>query len=408
MSYFRLKKALSLIICAAGAAVLGGFSAAAEDVSVETAFAEETSDGVSFTVNSETLAASQFKDDTVITVSCTGGEGEECPIKLVINYWNNDMKLNDRMGEPASVEVAPSEYKDGKATYTYEEISKALNGADPGFVYSIDVASAGQTITCTGFEAANVYSAAEAVDMGLLRAICVHAEVPQTSENWGQSMTIGVDEFDTSYLTAESVAMARFETGEDTKPVSSPVELILQSNDDTVSPKAKKGTVWAKVSPLIYNANYAMFDYKSMVKAYGTDDFSCVATVYLGDTGKLPLTATDLIVTKCKTAAPPKTAEPADSSEPEEESSAVTTTEAASSAPEETTAAAVQSEASEAPASSAAASSSAADGSMSSHIIFIIIGVVAGVIIAVVVVFIVLTKKAGQAYDVNKHKFIKK
>ena len=397
-----MKKALSMLIGAAAALMLGAFSSAAEDVSIEPKFAEETADGVSFSVDSNRFTASQLKEGSTLTVSCSGGEGEECPFKLLINYWDSASKANKGMGEPASVEVAAGEYKDGKATYKYEDIISALGEAELSSVFSFDVAAAGTEIVCTGFEAKGVYSASEAAEQGLLHAVHVHEDSPVTSQNWGQSLTVGVDQFDTSELTPESIAIAFFESELPEDTVSPPVELIFQSTDDKVSPKAKNGTVWAKIHAAKFNNSFAAFVYNNMKKAYGTDDFSCVSTVYIGDTDESKITCTDLYVLNCKALPPAVSEQPEESSAAE--SKAEVTTTAAESVPEVTTAAKAESKA----AAEAVTSSSDDDSSFSKHIIFIIIGVVAGVILAVIVVIIILNRKAGQAYDVNKHKFIKK
>ena len=400
-----MKKALSLIVGAAAALIMGAFSAAAEDVSIDVKFAEATDNGVSYSLNSNRLAASQFKEDTTLTVTVDGASGDECPIKLVLNYWNTASEANKKMGEPASAEVALKEYKDGKATYTCEDITKALNGIDPNKVYSIDVVANGQLIACTNIEATDVYSAAEAAEMGLLHTVHAHTDAPVTSSNWGQSLTVGVDQFDTSTLTKDSIAIAIFESdiGPDTN--TCPVELILQSTNDTVSPKAKKGTVWAKVVAVRYSDSFAAFQYPHMASAYGTEDFSCVSTVYVGDTGKCSVTCSDLYVLDCKTLPPLPSAEPEESSKAEESKSGPAVTEAAaSSSPEQSSAAAPAAVTS----GTDNSASSNGEGSASNSIIFIIIGIVAGIVIAVVVVFIILTKKASTAYDVNSHKYIKK
>ncbi|SDB55933.1 hypothetical protein SAMN02910317_02912 [Ruminococcaceae bacterium FB2012] len=400
-----MKKAFSVLIGAAAALVLGTFSSAAEDISIEPKFAAETADGVSFSINSNKFAASQLKEGSVLNVSCTGGEGEECPFKLLVGYWNSKSEANQGVGEPVSVEVPAAEYKDGTASYKYEDIVTALDGADLSKVFTFDVAAAGTEITCTGIEAKDVYSAAEAAENGLLHTVHVHAKNPITSENWKQSLTVGVDLFDTSTLTQKSYAIAMFESEVPEDTVNPPVEMIFQSTDDKVSPKAKNGTVWAKIRPVRFNNVFAFFPYDTMTEAYGTDDFSCVSTVYIGDTGESKITCTDLYVLSCKTLPPADAGKTEDSSAAESKAEEVTTTTAApeSKAEVTTTEAAAESKA------AAETVTSSSDGdSFSKSLIFIIIGIAAGVILAVVVVIIILNKKAGEAYDINKHKFIKK
>ncbi|MBQ6633411.1 MAG: hypothetical protein IJH80_04435 [Ruminococcus sp.] len=59
---------------------------------------------------------------------------------------------------------------------------------------------------------------------------------------------------------------------------------------------------------------------------------------------------------------------------------------------------------------SAAAASSTGESSSSTgnNIVLIIIGVVGGLVLAGVLVFILLGRKSKEAYNVNRHRFIKK
>lgn len=400
----NMKKAISVLLGTAAAIVLGAFSAAAENIEIPATLAEETSDGISFSISSNKLAASQLKEDSKITVSFTGGEGTESPVKLVLDIWDREKKDDFKFGELVTAEVKASECSDGKAVFTYSDIKTALGEAEPSAVVAMDVAAAGgAAVTCTGVEAENVYSYAEMAGNDISRSLHVHARKPVASENWGQTLTVGVDQFDTSTLTKGSWVIAYFEADTDQELTASPVELILQSTDDKVSPKAKNGTVWAKVAPAMFNNSYAVFDYLSIVDSYGTDDFSCVSTVYVGDTGRCAVTCTDLYVLNIKTIAPEQPEEPVVSEKADESSKqeAVTTTTAADSSKES---------ASEAAAAVSSASSSTAEesSSVSNNIIFIVIGVVAGVVLAVAVIYIVLGRKTKKQYDVYRHRYIKK
>ena len=233
-----MKKAWTMLLGAAAAIALSVFSAAAADVDLDIRSAVEA-DGVSFTVNSNKLAASQFTDSTVLTVACTGAEGDQSPVKLVLNYWNSNSEANENIGEPASVEVAAKEFKDGSAVFTYAELSAALGEIDPVSVYSIDVASVGGTVKCTGFRAENIVAEGEMAEKGLLRTTWVHAKNPKASKNWGQSITIGVDQFDISSMTPDSFIVTMFESDLPEGSTAAPVEFIVQSTDDHISPKAK-------------------------------------------------------------------------------------------------------------------------------------------------------------------------
>ncbi|WP_295156423.1 hypothetical protein, partial [uncultured Ruminococcus sp.] len=395
-----MKRTLSLLIGTAAAVILGAINAAAENVSPDTRKAVETSDGVTFSVASDVLSASQFKEDTKITVSLSETEGDECPVKLVLNYWDANTDLNNGIGAPASVEAEATEYKDGNAVFDYDTITAALGDTDLSMVYSIDVLATGETVTCKGFEATDVYSAAEMAENDILRTTWVHVRKPKETDNWGQSASIGVDQFDTSTMTDKTWVIAQFESELPDDTFTNAVELILQSTDDTVSPKAKNGTVWGKVSPVLFNNHYAMFLYEDMVDAYGTEDMSCVTVVYVGDTGNGKIKCTDLYALRCKTLF---------TEEPEEESSEAVTEE--SSQEESTAESTVETDTSaDAAAVEENSNDSHADEKTTTkkNIVFIIIGIVAGIVIAGIVVYIILGKKSKEAYDISKHRFIKK
>lgn len=390
-----MKKAFAMLMGAAAALVMGAFSAAASDMTLDTKSVSKDENGISFTINSNKLAASSFTDKTTLTVGC--GDSKECPVKFTLSYWNTASEANNGIGEPATVEVAAKEYKDGKAVFTYEDIKAALGDTDLSLVYSMSVVSDNKDLKLDSFEAKDVYTAKEAAEKGLLHAIWIHAKTPKESSNWGQSMTVEVDQFDVSSMTSDSRAIALFTSDAPENVTSSPVEFILQSIDDHVSPKAKNGTVWGKVSATEFGNSFAMFLYENMVNSYGTEDFSCVSTVHVGDTGKNTVACTDLFILNCVTLAPYEPEKPADSS-----SEAPTTTAAVTAAAPAETSAPTETVTS-------ASSASSEDGSSSSKIIiFIVIGIVAGVGLAVAVLFIILGRKSKETYDVNRHRFIKK
>lgn len=389
-----MKKAFAMLVTAAAALVIGAFSAAAADVNLDTKTAYKDDNAVSFNINSNKLSASRFTDSTSIEVGCTGFEGDTCPAKLKLSYWKAS-EANDNYGEPASVEVEMKEYKDGKAVFAYEDIKNALGETDPTLVYSMDVVVADKNASIGSFDAKNVLSNNEAADQGILHTVWVHAKSPQESSNWGQSMTIEVDQFDVSYMTPESKALVLFTSDAAEDVSASPVEFILQSIDDNVSPKAKNSTVWAKVRPITYGNTFAVFAYDDMVNSYGTDDFTCVSTVHVGDTGKNTIAASDLFVFNCKNlhVDEPKPVEES-SAAPDESQAAVTTAAPTESAPATVT--------------EAAAATEADKSSTGNSIIFIIIGVVAGVGIAVAALFIILGRKSKETYDISKHRYVKK
>jgi len=390
-----MKKTLSVFMAVIAAVAASTFAAFAGDVELDTKKAVETDKGVTFTANSKDLAASQFTSDTTIKVAYSGGDGAESPVKLVLGYWDKNDNTEFEFGSPASAEVKASEVKDGEAVFTYADITAALGDNALSSVFAIDVEADGSTVTCTGFTATNVLSSNEMAENDFRRTIRVHAKKPATSENWGQSISVGVDQFDVSTMAENSFVIAVFESDLDKDVVSAPVEFILQSTDDTISPKAKNNTVWGKVAPVLFNNKYALFDFESMEDAYGTDDFSCVSTVYIGDTGKSPITCTDIYALDIKTIAKDEPEVSENSEAAADNNNAVETTKPADT---------------QTPAAVTSKDNSSSDNKddEGSNFKLIVIGIVAGVIVAAGVIFLILGKKSRETYDVNKHRYVKK
>ena len=393
-----MKKTLSVITAVIAAAAASTFAAFAGDVELDTKKAVETDKGVTFTADSNQLAASQFTEDTIINVACSVTDGSDSPVKLVLGYWDKSDDTEFDFGSPATVEVKASEFNDGTAVFTYDDITEALGDTDLSAVFAIDVTADGETVTCTGFNATNVLSAQEMVDGDIRRTIRVHPKKPLTSQDWGQSLSVGVDKFDVSSMAEDSFVIAVFESELDKDVASAPVEFIMQSTDDTVSPKAKNNTVWGKVAPVLFNNKYALFDFTTMEDAYGTDDFSCVSTVYIGDTGKSPITCTDLYALDIRTLV---------SEEPEETADSEVTNDSEVTADSDNSAVTTK------PADTAAAStdkdsSSDEKDEEGSNFKLIVIGIIAGVVVAAGVIFLILGRKSRKTYDVNKHRYVKK
>lgn len=134
-------------------------------------------------------------------------------------------------------------------------------------------------------------------------SVCVSAETedveaPTTmaknsSGAWGQSLTVQRTSFDCSRFTPETIINVEFELDGEWTGSGAPVELILQ-NFSTADPQ-----IWAKVEPFEYDETTASFQYEDMVAAYGSDDFSGVDNMCLGDCG-IVMKATKFVITNCE------------------------------------------------------------------------------------------------------------
>lgn len=134
-------------------------------------------------------------------------------------------------------------------------------------------------------------------------SVCVFAETEDlemritlakmTNGAWGQSITYDKVVFDCSRITPDTEVRVEFELDGEWTGNGAPVELIFQ-NYTSADP-----AIWAKIPPYDYDETYAYFNYDSMVAAYGSEDFSTVDAVHLGDCG-IKMKATKFVITNCE------------------------------------------------------------------------------------------------------------
>lgn len=137
----------------------------------------------------------------------------------------------------------------------------------------------------------------------VIMSVCVSAETEDvelkvmlaktTNGAWGQSVTYDKSAFDCSRITSDSEIRVEFELDGEWTGNGAPVELIFH-NYSTADP-----AIWAKITPYEFDETSAAFNYDEMVAAYGSDDFSTVDAVHLGDCG-IAMKATKFVITNCE------------------------------------------------------------------------------------------------------------
>lgn len=101
----------------------------------------------------------------------------------------------------------------------------------------------------------------------------------QTDGSWGQSITFSSADIKVAGIGPDSTVEVQYELeGDQSLPGQYQVELILQNYE--TDPQ-----IWAQVAPFEYDDTHAIFDYDAMVLAYGSDDFSTVNNICIGDRG---------------------------------------------------------------------------------------------------------------------------
>lgn len=194
----------------------------------------------------------------------------------------------------------------------------------------------------------------------------------QTNGAWGQSVTYTNAQINPMGITPDTVIEVQYELeGDEALPGQYQVELILQNY--TADPQ-----IWAQVVPYEYDDTHAFFDYDGMVLAYGSDDFSEVGNICIGDRG-VKMTVTYVKITNYD----PPAKETVTEAETEAETE-VEITEAETEAPAETAAE-----------TTAASTPTANSGN---NVVLIIIIIAAVVVAAVVVVVIIVTKKNKKRF----------
>lgn len=204
-------------------------------------------------------------------------------------------------------------------------------------------------------------------------SLCAYAETEDvelststaktTNGMWGQSVTYPPNLFDCTRMTPDTIVKVEFELEEEWTGNGAPVELVLQNY--VADPQ-----IWAKVEPFEYDDTSASFKYDDMVAKYGSEDFSEVGNLCLGDCG-IAMKVTKFTVTDCTVIVITTTE--------------ATTTTAATEAAEETT--------TQAPAETTAATTTAAASSSGGGQIPLIPIIIGAVVVAVVVVVIIIVKK---------------
>ncbi|MGN1136284.1 MAG: hypothetical protein ACI4SF_08705 [Oscillospiraceae bacterium] len=196
----------------------------------------------------------------------------------------------------------------------------------------------------------------------------------QTNGAWGQSITFSSADIKATGIGPDSTVEVQYELeGDQALPGQYQVELILQNYE--ADPQ-----IWAQVVPFEYDDTHAIFDYDAMVVAYGSDDFSTVNNICIGDRG-VKMKVTYVKITNYDPS-PAATTEAQTEAETEAVTEAVTE---AANEPAETEAT-----------TSAPDSSSAPESGNSIMIIIFVIGAV--VLVAAIVVIIIVTKKNKKRF----------
>lgn len=218
-----------------------------------------------------------------------------------------------------------------------------------------------------------------------------------TNGSWGISVkyltnrNADVDDaIDPVSFTEDTVIKVSYESDLDDE--DNHIELILQTwGDHTTSVAAD----WNKVEPDEVSKGYNEYTYDSLVKAYGTDDFSELYAICVGDNGSTPITVTDIEITNLDESVSENSdkTEESDEEAASEESSEETEEVKADEEESETAETTVNSESSE----EALQTTEEASSSFGAGGVILIVVIV--IIVAVIALILFMMKRKGKPKD---------
>ena len=403
MSMKKLFKTLILSAAVAGTALSASFAAFAEDVKVDVSEAKESTGwGQSITIKKEQFDARRLSKKSLVKVAYDSADyaGEEQPVELIFQSWDNTTSPNADETGAVWARVAPDEWTAAAATFSYDKIVEAYGTDDFSQVMAICV---GDTdVTPITVKAVEITECAK--DMGM-NDVVIDCSAAKECSHFGQSLIVKYDVFDSTIMTKESEIVVKYTTdAEDESALEKPpVSLIMQSWENSNSPYARDdGSAWLTVDPAEYKDGRAVFKYQDMVDAYGTADFSKVSALNFSDNGEASLKVEAVTVLNCVSADKGTHVATEEDASSENDSSAADDSSAVESVAES------QADSSTADSTAAATTDDNKDDKGGSNVAFIVIGIVAGVVLAVVVLFIILTKQSSQEYDIDKRRMVSK
>lgn len=337
-------------------------------------------------------------EDSEILVEYTySGDASASPVELIWQTWDGGPAEPDPDVAGTWNKVAPYEYDDTSAKFSFEDIAAAYGTSNFATVYAINIGDTGVELTVTKMTATNVeITEAPAAAEGEIGDYEFDVSSAVTTEgNWGQTYTVytsltgeseHIGNFNPMWLTEDSEIIIEYTY--EGEPMDYPADLIWQTWGDGpagIDPDVAKP--WNQIAPYEFDENSAKYSYKDIAETYGTDNFATVYAINIGDRG-VKLTLTSMKATNVMLPAAEGSQETEAAKEPETEEAAQTETEAA------VTTAAV----SETLPTTVNIAANAPDEGGALSIVIIVVIVVVVIAAAVVVIMMMIKKNKGQYY----------
>lgn len=257
-------------------------ASAANEVTVTAAPVSE--EETTTTVTCEFVTENVVEDDMVVMPS------------LIKQDFIEATKILDELGLQYKITYSDKKYVDVGENCVYSQNPATGKEIKRDTVVELGISTYQQTATTP--TTTTVSQTTPPVTATRTKQITKDIEIPinnakMTNGSWNQSISLDKTDFDCSCITPDTIVKVEFELGAPCSKENAPVELILQNY--TSNPN-----IWAKIAPFEYDYDKksASFDYKSMVSSYGSDDFSTVDCLHIGDRG-VYIKVTRLTITNC-------------------------------------------------------------------------------------------------------------
>lgn len=289
----KISKIISVLTSAVIAVSMCSMTAFAEDYEADVSSAEKASDwGQTFRLYSDVFDPSSLNEDSEIIVEYTLKSSENSeefyPVELIAQSWEVTDEETGEMISDGEIwgKVAPSEYDDSHAVFTYGDILAGYKAAAPdpdsiedlSGVLCINVGATNQgTVLCTKFTVTNsTGGGSSTVELTGINAF-VPVEDPAEYSGSGEIFRVTRDDFDATRLNSGSNIIIYYNQMT-TAPAFCPVNLVLCSTGNTTVPENKRdadGNVSITLAaPISYDSTHAVFSCKQVLNAYGTGNFS--------------------------------------------------------------------------------------------------------------------------------------
>lgn len=294
-------KKIKLFFAAAAAAIgiaVCGAAVSAEDFVADVSSAEKASDwGQTYKLYKADFDPARLTEDSEFIVEYSilseDGGNSEYPVEIIAQCWV-ETDENGKLSSSGEIwaKVAPSEYDENRAVYTYADVlaeyqkqAKERNSPDADSITDLSgvlCLNVGvtdkRTVICTGLTVTNVTAGSD--EFGVeLTGINQYIPIEEPDEYVGteEFLRVTKDVFDATRINSGTKLVINYEQMS-SRPAFSPIDIVLISTENDTVPenlRDDEGNVSIKMSlPESYDDTKVVFNAQQILSAYGTGNFS--------------------------------------------------------------------------------------------------------------------------------------